>query len=166
VFVSQQSPDEIVGYHVGSNVPFERIGFKGDPLAITADNQDNILMPFGDDLMSSQRHEAEDGAQSARVNRYAALSARSVGALLVADFVKNTVFVYPAGRTKSSLSFNAKMDAPIFGAFAIRSRFFQVNQNNCTAEGFFSAVASHLLGFGQGVYRLSRRSLKVGAFTL
>jgi hypothetical protein len=137
VFVSEQEPDEIVGYRPGSISPFERITFKTDPVAFGIDREDDLIVPNGseiDKIPAGTREKINlhlEGLTGA-----IAVSVREDDALYVSDFNQNKVFVYAAGKTKPSYSFDAGIDGPIFSTFGIGNRFFQVSQNNDTVEGF------------------------------
>ncbi len=137
VFVSEEEPDAIVGYRAGSTSPFERIAFRADPGAFAIDREDDLIAINGSEVDKIPRGTKEKiDLHLEGLTSPLAVSVRGDDALYVSDFGQNMVFVFPAGKTKSSYSFGAGMDGPIFSTFGIGSRFFQVNQNNQTVEGF------------------------------
>jgi hypothetical protein len=141
VFVSEEEPDLVVGYHAGSDSPFEKISFKEDPVGIAVDHEDNLIVPYdgpgGPGIVKIPRATKKKVVVKLEgLNGPIAVSVRGDDALYVTDFGKNAVFVYLAGKQTPSFSFGAGMDGPIFSTFAIGDRFFQVNQNNNTVEGF------------------------------
>jgi hypothetical protein len=137
IFISEGVSRLVLGYHAGADVPFETIDFQSEPLGLAVNNEDALIVCAGSDVFKIPRETnkvVDLGLEGLTMT--GGVSVRSDDALYVTDIAKNTVFVYLDGKRAPSFSFDSGMDGPTFSTFAIGDRFYQVNQETPTVEGF------------------------------
>lgn len=139
VYVSEISTNAIIAYLPGHKTPFETIKITTgqQPGSLAVDSADNLYIANGASVLELQHGSKKPmNLDLSDVNGAGGLSFRSDGALYVSNGGSNSVTVYKKGTKKPSLILDLGMDAPTFSTFVPDDRFFQMNQNNYTIEGF------------------------------